>query len=174
MFIIYFYDNETSKITVLDFAISLENIEKKMIYYGKEFIENENGKKHLDKCVKPYNYDLSIEPNGYYLIKNDDVINLVNKDIVIENNNGWFLTNQQIKPIIKNIGYYAFSEFSREILHPYSSTASICDILPKIDKKLYNDKINTNTGVISNMINLMKETGFKPNKNCKFTIKKIK
>jgi len=51
MYIVYFFDNTTNKISVIDFGSSLDDAQKKLIYYGKEYIENENGKKHIDVCI---------------------------------------------------------------------------------------------------------------------------
>jgi hypothetical protein len=164
MFLIYFCDN--TNIKVLDLATSNEDAEKKLVYYGKEFIEIENGKKHLEKCLKEFGSDLKKESDGYYLVKNTKKIELYKKSTNIEEFKSWLSTIQQINHIVEAIGYYTYVDFDSRLLAQYSQTRS--EPIKQVTKTTLQAGINSDDNSYSGVISLMKESGFKPNKDCKF------
>jgi hypothetical protein len=162
MYIVYFFDNTTNKISVIDFGSSLDDAQKKLIYYGKEYIENENGKKHIDVCIKEINTDLNKEADGHYLIKNIEKIDLIKKSTKIDDVKGWTGTYQHVKSEIFNLGYYSFAEFDSKLLKQYSN-------------QTFEEKINNNNKISekkyepsNNLVSALIESGFKPNKDCRF------
>lgn len=157
MFIVYFFDNSTHKIKVMDFASSLEDAQKKAIYYGKEYIEHENGRKHLENCIKDLNSDLTKELDGYYLIKNIEKVDLFQKTTKIDDVKGWTGTYQSIKPEINSLGYYSFVEFDSKLIK-YTETTQIKDVKP-LEKKVH---------FTNDLATALKEANFKPNKDCRF------
>lgn len=158
MFIVYFFNNNTNKIQVIDFAASLDEAQKKLIYYGKEYIENENGKKHLDNCIKDLNKDLTKEVDGYYLIKNIEKVDLFQKITKIDDIKGWTGFYQTVKSEIINLGYYSFSEFNSELIKNYE----VYDIknVPKPSEK----KVHFSNDLVA----ALQQSNFKPNKECRF------
>lgn len=164
MYFVYFFDVTTNKMKVLDFGTSLEDSQKKLIYYGKEFIENENGKKHLEVCVKDVNIDLNNEVDGYYLIKNLEKVELVKKSTKIDDVKGWTGTYQSVKSEISNLGYYSFVEFDGKLLKQYSYDSFNIES----NKKQIQIKQTAKYEQSNNLVNALKESGFKPNKDCRF------
>ena len=162
MYIVYFFDNTTDKISVIDFGTSLEDAQKKLIYYGKEYIEHENGKKHLDICVRDINTDLNKEVDGHYLIKNIEKVELIKKTTKIDNIKGWIGLYQSVTSELSNLGYYSFVEFDSKLLKQYSYeeiSEKKIDLSKNIEKKS-----QQSTSLVAALI----ESGFKPNKDCRF------
>jgi len=172
MFVVFFYDNNTNKIKIEDLAISSEDAEKKIIQFGKDFIENENGRKHLEKCVKEFNCDLTKEDDGFYLIKHVkehalEKVELIKKVIKIDEFKGWTGTYSSTKTELYNLGYYSYTNFDKKLLNIYSQINRPTEISStgNISKQVSPvSSINNFSSVITSL----KENGFKPNKNCTF------
>jgi hypothetical protein len=167
MFVIFFYDNKTNQIKVHDLGTSLEDVEKKMIQFGKDYIENENGRKHMETCIKSEVDDLNKEKDGYYLIKTiEDLklvkVKLVHKTTIVDEVKGWTGLYKNLRTEIKDCGYFSYTNFDQKLLQIYSQTNVPKTIQPKVETK------PISTGGFDSVIQSLKSNGFKPNKDCRF------
>jgi hypothetical protein len=167
MFVIFFYDNKTNQIKVHDLGTSLEDVEKKMIQFGKDYIENENGRKHMETCIKSEVDDLNKEKDGYYLIKTIEDLKLVkvkllHKTTIVDEVKGWTGLYKNLRTEIKDCGYFSYTNFDQKLLQIYSQTNVPKTIQPKVETK------PISTGGFDSVIQSLKSNGFKPNKDCRF------
>jgi hypothetical protein len=167
MFVIFFYDNITNKIKIHDLGTSIEDVEKKMIQFGKDYIENENGKKHIETCIKSEVDDLNKEKDGYYLIKSIEDLKLVkvkllHKTTTVDEIKGWTGVYTNLKTEINDCGYFSYTEFDQKLLQIYSQTNVPKTIQPKVETK------PISSGGFDSVIQSLKSNGFKPNKDCRF------
>jgi hypothetical protein len=164
MFIVYYFDNANNNIKVYDFATSIDDAQQKMIFYGKELIENENGRKHLEICIKDITTDLSKELDGYYLIKNIDKIELYKKLTHINNIKGWTGIYHDIKIDVLILGYYSFSEFDSKLIKQYYCEEK------KIEPISFINKTNKKVTFSNDLVDALQKSGFKPNKEHRFKL----
>jgi hypothetical protein len=172
MFVVFFYDNNNNKIKIEDLANSIEDAEKKIIQFGKDFIEIENGRKHLEKCVKDFNCDLSKEDDGFYLIKHVsncvlEKVELIKKVIKIDEIKGWTGTYCSTKTETYNLGYYSYTHFDKKLLNIYSQNNKSIEITSTENKTTQVSPISSINN-FSSVISALKDSGFKPTKNCTF------
>jgi len=87
---------------------------------------------------------------------------LIKKSTKIDDVKGWTGTYQHVKSEIFNLGYYSFAEFDSKLLKQYSN-------------QTFEEKINNNNKISekkyepsNNLVSALIESGFKPNKDCRF------
>jgi hypothetical protein len=164
MYLIYLQNIKNYTIRVLEFSSTMEKAKYKINELSSNFIVENEGRKKLDIVYQEENFDYNKLPDGYYLVKKENLIDVYHKTSNITELNGWFGLYHNIEHKCEKVEIYKFTEFDSNLLNPFIYTSNnSSNIITKKPEIITNNKISNKTTKVNSFDDVIKQlvsTGF--------------